>query len=59
MEHGVNKHDRYNRSDKGRARYKRYHAKRVRVFGEQIQAPDMETRALMARLRDERAAENA
>lgn len=56
MEHGVNKHDRYNSSEKGRARLRRYAAKRVRVFGERIVAPDMQTRELMALLRDERRA---
>lgn len=49
----MNKHDRYNRSEKGRARWNRYAAKRVRVMGERIAAPDIETRDLMRHLRDE------
>jgi len=50
----VNRHDRYNRSEKGRARRKPYNAKRVWVVGERVQAPDMETRELMRQLRDDR-----
>jgi len=49
----VNKHDRYNHSEKGHARYKRNNAKRVKVLGERIHAPDIETRDLMRQLRDD------
>ena len=52
----MNKHDRYNRSEKGRARWNRYAAKRVLVMGERIAAPNIETRDLMRQLRDDRKA---
>jgi len=52
----VNKHDRYNRSEKGRIRMKRQNAKRIRVMGDQVYAPNMETREFMRQLRDDRKA---
>lgn len=52
----MTKHDRYNHSEKGRARYRRNNANRIMVLGERIRASSTETRELMRQLRDERKA---
>ena len=49
----MNRDDRYNHSEKGRARWNRYAAKRVQVLGERINAPNIKTRDLMRQLRDD------
>ncbi len=51
----MNKHDRYNRSEKGKARYRRHNAKRVGTMGHNYlgRAPSAEAAAYLNGLRKE------